>query len=188
MKPADRRASYADLLEVPDHMVAEIVDGELYAAPRPALPHATAASSIAGDLNGAFHRPADGPGRPGGWWILVEPELHLGTDVIVPDLAGWRRERIPALRDVAFFDVPPDWVCEVVSPATGALDRARKMPIYAREGVAHLWLVDPISRTLEVYNLDGSRWVVLGTHGGKQTIRAAPFAVVELDIGRWWLD
>jgi Uma2 family endonuclease len=188
MHPARRRATYADLVEVPDHMVAEIVDGDLYTAPRPASPHATAASVIGGDLNGAFHRPADGPGRPGGWWILDEPELHLGPDVIVPDLAGWRRERMPVLSDVAYFDLAPDWACEVVSPATGALDRTRKMPIYAREGVGHLWLVDPISRTLEIYNLNASRWVVVSTHGGKEAVRAAPFDAIELDIGRWWLD
>ena len=188
MNPARRRATYADLVEVPEHMVAEIIDGDLYTTPRPASPHAAAASAIGGDLNGAFHRPSDGPDRPGGWWILYEPELHLGPDVIVPDLAGWRRERMPALLDVAYFELAPDWACEVVSPTTGALDRSRKMPIYARERVEHLWLVDPIARTLEVYGLDGTRWVVVSTHGGKQAIRAEPFEAIELDIGRWWLD
>lgn len=188
MNPARKRATYADLLEVPEHMVAEIVDGELYASPRPASPHATAASAIGGDLNGAFHRPSDGPLRPGGWWILDEPELHLGPDVIVPDLAGWRRERMPALPNVPYFELAPDWICEVVSPPTGALDRTRKMPIYARERVGHLWLVDPIARTLEAYNLVGSRWVVASTHAGRELIRAQPFDAIELDIGRWWLD
>jgi Uma2 family endonuclease len=186
MEPARRRATYEDLVKVPDHMVAEIVDGELYASPRPASPHALAASTIGGDLGG-FHRPSGGPGGPGGWWILYEPELHLGPDVMVPDMAGWRRERMPAVPNVAYFELAPDWACEVVSPSTGILDRRRKMPIYARESVAHLWIVDPILKTLEVYRLESGRWVVASTHGGDDRVRAEPFDAVEIDIARWWL-
>jgi len=188
MQPARKGATYADLIEVPEPLVAEIIDGDLYTSPRPASPHAVAAAAIGGDLNGAFHRPTNGPDLPGGWWILDEPELHLGPDVLVPDLAGWRRERLPVLRDIPYFDLAPDWACEVVSPTTGALDRSRKMPIYAREGIKHLWLVDPITRTLEVYGLENSRWVVVSTHGSKGMVRALPFDAIELDIGRWWLD
>jgi Uma2 family endonuclease len=188
MEPVRRRATYEDLLAVPEHMVAEILDGELIATPRPASPHARAASGIGSDLWGPFDRPPDGPGRPGGWWILFEPELHLGTDVVVPDVAGWRRERMPALPNVAAFTQAPDWACEVVSPATAGSDRVHKMRIYARESVGHLWLVEPLARTLEVYRLHDGQWVVVSAHAGNQHVRAEPFAAVELEISRWWLE
>jgi Uma2 family endonuclease len=139
--PADKRATYEDLLEVPDHLVGEIADGELFVSPRPGPRHANASSLIGGDLSSSYQR---GRGGPGGWWILDEPELRLETDVLVPDLAGWRRERMPSLPEAAWFEIPPDWVCEVVSPVTGRLDRVRKVPIYARHQVEWLWLVDPI--------------------------------------------
>jgi Uma2 family endonuclease len=185
---ARRRATYEDLLKVPETMVAEILDGELYATPRPAFPHARATSVMGSDLGGPFDRPPGGPGGPGGWWILDEPELHLGPDVVVPDLAGWRRERVLRLPNVAFFDVAPDWACEVVSPTTAGADRVRKMRIYARESVGHLWLVEPLARTLEIYRLENGRWVVASTHGGSERVRAEPFEAVELELTRWWLE
>ena len=188
MEPARRRATYEDVLNAPEHMVAEILDGELYTSPRPASPHANATAALIGDLRGPFNRDADGPENPGGWWILAEPELHLGPDVVVPDLAGWRRERMPRLPNVAYFELAPDWVCEVVSPRTGIIDRRRKMPIYAREGIARLWIVDPILKTLEVYRLEGGRWIVASTHGGDERVRAEPYDAIELYIGRWWLE
>lgn len=169
-------------------MVAEILEGELYATPRPASAHANAASGIAGDVRGPFHRETDRPGRPGGWWVLFEPELHLGSDVVVPDVAGWRREKLPVLQNVAAFTQAPDWACEVVSPATVGADRVRKMPIYARESVGHLWLVDPLAKTLEVYRLEAGHWVVASTHTGNERVRAEPFEAVELEIARWWLE
>ena len=183
-----RRATYEDLMKVPDTMVAEIIDGDLIVSPRPASPHARVTSVLLGDLSGPFDRPPGDPGAPGGWWLLVEPELHLGPDVIVPDLAGWGRARMPVLPNVAAFDVAPDWVCEVISPSTGAVDRGRKMRVYAREQVSHLWIIDPILRTLEVYRLEGSRWVVAGTYAGTDAFRAEPFASVELRLPRWWLE
>ena len=185
---ARRKATYEDLLKVPDTMVAEILDGELYATPRPASPHARAASGIGSDLWGRFDRPPDGPEQPGGWWILFEPELHLGSDVVVPDVAGWRRATMPALPNVAAFTQAPDWACEVVSPATAAADRVRKMRIYARECVHHLWLVDPLAKTVEVYRLQSDQWVVVGTYSGSERMRAEPFVAVELEIARWWLE
>jgi len=184
---ARRRATYDDLIAVPDNLVAEIIDGELVTSPRPASPHALAATRIGTDLGGPFDRPPGG-GLPGGWWLLFEPELHLGEDVIVPDFAGWRRDRMPVLPNVVGFTQPPDWMCEVVSPSTGAVDRGRKMRIYARERVAHLWMVDPLARTLEIYRLEDNRWVVAGTHAASEHVRAEPFDAVELDIGRWWLE
>ena len=187
--PRSRPATYDDLNKLPEHVVGEIVGGELFASPRPAAPHAAAASSITGDLNGPFHRRPGGPQGPGGWWILSEPELHLGGDVLVPDLAGWRRERLPRIADTAAFTLAPDWLCEVLSPSTVRLDRLRKLPRYAEAGVAHVWLVDPIARTVEVYQLEGGRWVLLGTHGDEtEPVRIPPFSEIAIDLSRWWLD
>jgi len=174
-------------MQVPDHLVAEIIDGELVTSPRPASPHAFAASCIGQDL-GPFSRRPGVPGVPGGWWVIFEPELHFGEHVLVPDLAAWRHEHMPRVPDTAFFTLAPDWVCEVVSPRTGRLDRTRKMPIYAWAGVRHLWLVDPLARTLEVYRGEGDSWIVASTHGGGALVRAEPFAALEIDVGRWWLE
>lgn len=182
---AKKPATYEDLLKVPDHLVAEIVDGELFTSPRPASRHARASSVLGGKLMPPFDI---GDGGPGGWWIITEPELHLAPDILVPDLAGWRRERMPIYPDAAFFTLAPDWVCEVLSPSTGRLDRVRKMPKYASNGVMHLWLVDPLQRTLEVYRLEGSRWLLMGGHGGEDKVRAEPFEAIELDLALLWID
>jgi Uma2 family endonuclease len=187
MSAPRRRATYDDLVRVPEHMVAEIIDGELVVSPRPASPHARAASVLGADLNGAFDRPPGDPKGPGGWWILFEPELHLDGDVVVPDVVGWRRDRMPVMPNTPAFQDAPDWICEVVSISTATVDRGRKMRIYARAGVHHLWIVDPILRTLEVYELAADRWVVAGAYGGTEPVRAAPFDVIELDVARWWL-
>ncbi len=184
---ARRRATYDDLCAVAEHLVAEIIDGELITSPRPAPRHAVAHSAIVAQVHGAFGG-APGESGPGGWWILFEPELHLGDDVLVPDVAGWRRERMPAIPETAFFPQPPDWVCEVISPSSGRLDRVRKMPVYARAGVGHAWLVDPIARTLEVLRLDGSRWIVDASYAGDAPVRVVPFDAVDVDPRRWWAD
>ena len=176
-------ATYADLLEVPPGRVAEIVAGELYSSPRPAPRHAVATSALVGELLPPFDH---GRGGPGGWRLLFEPELHFGEDVLVPDVAGWRRERMPAVPETAAIALAPDWVCEVVSPGSERLDRAKKMPVYAREGVAHLWLVNPIARTLESYRLSGGQWMLLATHEGAARVRAEPFEVLELGLTLLW--
>jgi Uma2 family endonuclease len=181
------RATYEDLLKVPDHLVAELLDGELVVSPRPAPRHAAAASAIGGQVWGPFHGAPGGPGGPGGWWILYEPEVHFGDTVLVPDLAGWRLARLPELPDTPYFTVAPDWVCEVLSPHTVRLDKTRKLPVYAREGVGRAWLVDPAERTLEVFRLDGGRWVPLGSCADEAVVRAEPFEAVELQIGHWWV-
>ncbi|WNG53109.1 Uma2 family endonuclease [Archangium minus] len=178
-----RKRTYADLEAVPPHLVAELVDGELYTSPRPASPHARAQSALLGELHGPFNR---GRGGPGGWLLLFEPELHLGEDVLVPELAGWRRERMPELPQVVGFTLAPDWVCEVLSPSTAALDREKKMKVYAREGVRHLWMVDPLKQTLEVYGREGERWEPMGTHTGQSRVRAEPFASLQLELGELW--
>lgn len=183
--PFDRPATYEDLEALPDIVVAEILDGELHSSPRPAPRHAVSGSVLGRRIGGPFD---DGIGGPGGWWILDEPELHLGEDVLVPDLAGWRRSRMPRVPETAYFPLAPDWICEVLSPSTATIDRAKKLRIYAREQVAHAWLVDPIARTLEVLRLEHGRWTILGTHVGPEVVRAEPFADVELDLASLWAD
>jgi Uma2 family endonuclease len=174
---------------VPATMVAEIVDGELHTMPRPARPHANAASMLGGELHGPFRR---GKGGPGGWVLLDEPEIHLGPkpDVVVPDLAGWRRERMQDALGPSdappYYEVTPDWVCEILSPSTEALDRGKKMRIYRREGVGHAWLVNPITRTLEVYRLETGRWVLLDTFEEDALVRAEPFEAIELSLAVLW--
>ena len=185
---AIRPATYEDLSLVPPEKVAEILAGELVVSPRPAAPHAQAASLLGSNVLEPFSRKPGGPGGPGGWIILFEPEIHLGEDVLVPDVAGWRRERMPRVPNVPFFTLAPDWVCEVASPATRRIDRLRKMPIYAREKVQWLWLVEPEDKLLEVYRLEGTSWLVVSTHGESERVRAQPFDAVELQIGRWWGD
>jgi Uma2 family endonuclease len=178
-----KTATYADLVALPPHVVGEIIDGELIASPRPAILHARAASRLGMDLGGPFDR---GKGGPGGWIILDEPELHIGEQVLVPDLAGWRRERMPEMPDAAYVELAPDWICEVLSPATAKIDRADKMPHYAAAGVRHLWLVDPVATTLEIYRLDGGGWRLVQTHAGEEAIRGEPFDAVELELGSLW--
>jgi Uma2 family endonuclease len=181
--PARRRATYEDLLAVPDHLVAEIINGALVTMPRPASLHARAASALGGELYGPFVR---GRGDPGGWIILDRPELHLHGDVLVPDLAGWRRERMPELPDADAFELSPDWVCQVLSPSTAAIDRTEKMPAYARERVSRVWLVDPLVRTLEARRLDMDHWVILGTWRDDAKVRVEPFAELEFELGSLW--
>lgn len=183
-KTAQRAATYEDLLKVPDNLVAEIVEGELFTSPRPASRHTHAASLLGGIIIVAFN---DGGGGPGGWWILDEPELHLGPDVLVPDIAGWRRSRMPVLPSVPAFTLPPDWVCEVISPHTGRLDRVRKLPAYAREEIPYAWIVDPIQRTIEAYRLERGHWVSLGAYGGNDTVRIEPFDAIEIPLASLWL-
>lgn len=179
-----RNPSYQDILSLPEHLVGEILAGELHTHPRPAPRHTRAYSVLGGNLGDAFDW---GSGGPGGWWILDEPELHLGADIIVPDLAGWRRERMQTLPETAWFELTPDWACEILSPATERTDRAVKMPIYAREKVGHLWLVDPDARTLEVYRLqDDGHWLLLTTLQEDEAVQQPPFEAVSFPLGRLW--
>lgn len=182
--PKRREATYGDLVALPDDVVGQIVEGELHAAPRPAIDHQRASSILGSDLVNPFDR---GRGGPGGWWIVVEPELHLGGNVLVPDLAGWRRERLPALPREAFFTLAPDWVCEVLSPATARLDRLKKLAIYAREGIGHAWIVDPALETLEVFRRQAEAWLLVLTAGGDEVVRAEPFDAIELSLTGLWI-
>ena len=186
--PAERRglkrATYEDVLTAPENQVAEILDGELFLSPRPSPRHSVASSRL-----GAVLAPFDdNQDDPGGWWILDEPELHFGGDVVVPDLGGWRRERMPAIPDTAFFSLAPDWVCEVLSPSTERIDRGRKLRIYAEAGVAHAWLVNPAERTLEVLRLREGAWTIVAVCSDSDTVRVEPFDAIELVLGRLWVE
>jgi Uma2 family endonuclease len=178
--PAKKHATYADVLAAPEHMVAEIVDGELFLQPRPRSRHARATSALTGIIEPTYGW--GDHGGPGGWIILDEPELHLGAQILVPDVAGWRRERMPELPDAAYFEVAPDWVCE----ATAGLDRGRKLPIYAQHGVAHAWLVDPEAHTVEHYALERGRWTLCQVVEGENSVKLAPFDAVTIPLLRLW--
>jgi Uma2 family endonuclease len=180
VKKDGQPATYADLEALPDHLVGEIVGGRLVATPRPAPAHARASSALGGVLQPPFDF---GHGGPGGWWILDEPELHLGPDVLVPDLAGWRLERMPELPETAYFGLVPDWVCEVLSPRYESHDRDDKLGVYRREQVLHAWLVSPAARTLEVLRLTPEGYLIVAVHTAPRAVRAEPFDAVELDLG-----
>jgi Uma2 family endonuclease len=183
-EPARRRATYQDVLDAPEHLVAELIYGTLVTSPRPAPRHALASSSVGANLVTPFQF---GRGGPGGWWILDEPELHLGENVLVPDLAGWRRERMPELPSEAYFELAPDWVCEVLSPSTEANDRAEKLEIYGASRVAWAWLINPVLRTLEVFQNSNGNWLLRHTFRDEMTVRAQPFDAVELALADLWL-
>src|SRR5260221_7085321 len=179
----ERRATYDDIVRLPENMVGELIDGDLYAWPRPAGPHGRFASALGMDIGSPYDR---GRGGPGGWWIYDEPELDLDRDVLVPDLAGWRRERMPEIPRSHIFEIAPDWVCEVLSPSTARVDRSKKMRIYAERGVSYAWLIDPLQKTLETYQLLESRWVVLQNYVGNDVVRAEPFPDAEVDLKSIW--
>ena len=177
-------ATYQDVLDAPPHMVAEIINGTLNTQPRPAARHGLASSYLGDELVGPF-----GKGRgdgPGGWWIIDEPELHLGDDILVPDLAGWRKETMPDYPDTAFFDLAPDWACEVLSPSTRKVDLLEKRPIYAREGVSHLWLVDPIAKGLEAFELRDGEWVLIATLKDDDPVSVRPFDAITFSLADLW--
>ena len=180
-----KRATYQDVLDAPEHKVAEIVNGELRLSPRPAAPHTAVHSSLFGEVQPPFGR---GRGGPGGWVFLFEPALHLGDDILVPDLAGWRRERMPHVPDAAFFTLAPDWVCEVISLSRESYDRIEKMPIYAAAGVSFAWLVNPTRHTVEAYRLIDGKWTVVGLHKDTERARIEPFEAIELDLAMLWID
>lgn len=180
-----QRATYRDIFDVPANMVAEIIGGTLYTHPRPAMRHALAGSSLGYDLSGPFQF---GRGGPGGWWIIDEPELHIGGEIVVPDLAGWRRETMPDYPDAAYCTIAPDWVCEILSPKTRKLDLYEKRPFYAREGVSHLWLVDPIERELEAFELRDSQWLLIAALRDDDQVSVPPFDAITFSLGDLWPD
>jgi Uma2 family endonuclease len=179
-KAAQRAATYQDLLAVPDYLVAEILFGSLVTHPRPGPRH-----SIAGSALGSPFQFGRG-GRPGGWIFMDEPELHLGDHVVVPDLAGWHRERLPSMPDTSWIETAPDWICEVLSPSTERYDRGDKRIINADAGVRHLWHVDPGPRLLEVFELREGKWLLAGVFQDDAEAAAPPFAACPFRLGLLW--
>lgn len=182
---AKKKATYEDLLSIPENMSGEIISGELIVTPRPSPKHMLSTSALGGRIVPPFQF-GEG-GGPGGWIILHEVEIQLGDNIIVPDLAGWRKERFPKKLEHNWIDVVPDWVCEVLSPRTALRDRTCKMAIYAEHRVGHLWLVDPFNMTLEVFRLE-SHWVPVGVFGGNEKARLEPFHDIEIDLGDLWME
>lgn len=180
-----RRATYQDVIDAPPHMVAEIANGRLHLHPRPASRHARASWKVAGRLDDPFD---NGVGGPGGWYFAIEPELHLGEDVLVPDVAGWRRERMGAFPDAPAIDLAPDWVCEMLSPSTRRFDTTEKRGLYALHGVRRLWFVDPQARTLEAFELRDGGWTLIAALGGDDEVRVPPFDAVAFALSALWPD
>ncbi len=183
LAPKPAPATYADLEALPLNMVGQILYGVLHAHPRPAPRHAQATSSLGYELTGPFNR---GRGGPGGWLLLDEPEMHLGPHVVVPDIAGWRRARLPRLPETAYIETPPDWVCEVLSPSTMRIDRTDKLAVYAEFGVAHAWYVDLIAKTLEVLALQAGKWLIAATFKDAEPVTAPPFEVHTFALDVLW--
>jgi Uma2 family endonuclease len=180
-----KSATYEDLLKVPEQMLAEVIDGSLQVYPRPSAIHASASCNLSNELGLPFQR---GRGGPGGWIFLYEPELHLGPDILIPDIAGWRKDRLPKVPNAPYLTLAPDWVCEVLSPSTERVDRIQKMRIYSREKVRNIWLLSPILRTLEIYRLQDSVYLRLGAFEAAEKVHAEPFDAVELDLSIIWAD
>lgn len=182
-QPVLKGASYDDIKRLPPDVTGEILAGQLYTQPRLSNLHAAFTSGLGMDLGTAFQR---GRGGPGGWFIIFEPELHLGDDIVEPDLAGWRRERLAEIPDEPYFSLAPDWVCEVISPGTARRDRTVKLDIYRRESVLHYWIVNPRSQTIEILRLDGEGYRIVDVCAGDDKVRAEPFDAIELDLGELW--
>jgi Uma2 family endonuclease len=178
-----RPATYQDVLDAPENMIAELIEGALHLHPRPSLGHSVAGSSLTDELLSPFQK---GRGGPGGWWILFEPELHLGPDVLVPDLAGWRRERMPTRPQAPWTDLPPDWICEVLSPGTRRIDLTDKRRLYAQAGVPHLWLVDPQEQTLEAFAFRNGEWTLIAALKDDDEARVPPFEAISFSLSVLW--
>jgi Uma2 family endonuclease len=183
LKPKSRPATYADIEALPPNMVGEIIHGVLQAHPRPAPRHGVATDELRVELGNPFGR---GRGGPGGWIFIIEPELHLGPHVLVPDIAGWRRERLTPFPETPSIEAPPDWLAEVLSPSTQAIDRTEKLAIYAEFGVAHCWYVDPIAKTLEVLALTGGKWLLTATFKDADPVTAPPFEAHTFPLDVLW--
>ena len=183
--PAKTPATYQDVLDAPEHLTAELIDGDLHLQPRPAKPHTYTATALGADLVSAFQ---SGKGGPGGWWIQFEPELHVGPHVLVPDLAGWRRANTPTFDlSLAYYTERPDWVGEVLSPATARRDRLTKLDLYHQAGIGWAWLVDPDAETIEVYERAEGGWLRVQTASGDTAAALAPFEAVPLELSALWI-
>jgi Uma2 family endonuclease len=183
LKPTKRPATYADIQALPPNMVGEIIFGGLHVHPRPAPRHGVATDELRVELGNQFGR---GRGGPGAWFFMIEPELHLGPHVVVSDIGGWRRERLTPFPDAAFIETPPDWIAEILSPSTQAIDRTDKLAVYATFGVSHCWYVDPAAKTLEVLALTGGKWLLAATFKDADAVTAPPFEAHTFKLDVLW--
>ncbi|NLJ27076.1 MAG: Uma2 family endonuclease [Deltaproteobacteria bacterium] len=182
-EPVKRKAAYEDLFSIPENMTGEIINGELVVTPRPSRKHIYTATALGGEVIPPYQF---GRGGPGGWIILMEPEIGLGEHILVPDLAGWKEERFPDEEPHNWISVVPDWICEVLSPSTLKRDKMEKMPIYARRGVPYFWLIDPVAETLDVFRLEHGNWMVAGLYVEDAKVRAEPFTEIEINLSDLW--
>ena len=180
---ATQQATYADLAAVPSHMVAEIIHGSLVTHPRPATGHGRASFRLANVLGGPFDI---GAGGPGGWVFIAEPELHLNGHVVVPDIAGWRSDRFLARSTTAWISEAPDWLCEVLSPSTANYDRGPKRQIYADAGVSYIWLINPVEKNLEAFQLVAGKWLLQALIAEAGEVRIPPFDAAPFSLGLLW--
>ena len=179
------KATYQDVMDAPENMVAELIDGELHLMSQPAEVHTRACTGLSTLLNHPFGLGISGPG---GWRIYYEPELHLirNIRVLVPDLAGWKRETMPEPPGSHRFTVMPDWVCEILSPSTSKVDVEVKMPLYAQADIGHLWLIDPLAKTLQAFELQGGKWAPIAGLKDADTVCVPPFDAISFDLAKLW--
>lgn len=184
-EPARKRATYDDLYTIPKNMVGEIIDGDIVASPRPSRKHGYSASIIGNELGPPYNM---GRGGPGGWIIIGEPEISFGDNILVPDLAGWKKERFPESEDHNWISISPDWVCEIISQGSIRIDRVEKMGIYVQHMVSYFWIIDPSNKTFEALKNEAGRWLIIGTYAEDDKVRAEPFQEIEIDLNCLWLE
>lgn len=184
MEPLAKLATYGDLLALPEDVRAEVLAGDIVVQPSPLPGHNRIARSLSRFIGGPFDDD-EGRGGPGGWWIIPDVDVQLGAhDIVRPDMAGWRRDRLRSPWDLRPIDVVPDWVCEILSPSNASHDRVRKAALYAKSALAFLWLIDPAARVLEAFALRDEAWLRLGAWTDGDIASIAPFEAIELDVGR----
>ncbi len=183
---AKEKATYEDLYKIPDNQTGEIIDGQLIVTPRPSRKHVICATALGAAVTAPYQF-GQGNG-PGGWIFAIEPEIGLGEQIMVPDLAGWRRGRFPIEEDHNWISAVPDWVCEILSPGTFRTDKVKKMPIYAHHGVGHIWLVDPVAMTMDAFRLESGKWVLLGSFAENDKVRVEPFQQIQINLEVLWLE
>lgn len=182
---ARKQATYEDLYSIPENMTGEIIDGELFVTPRPSRKHGLCATALGAAVTAPYQFGQGG--GPGGWVFIIEPEIGLGQDILVPDLAGWKRELFPFQEQVNWISVAPNWVSEILSPSTSRSDKVKKMPIYARHGVEHIWLIDPVAMSVDAFRLESGRWFLLGSFAQDDKMRIEPFQEIEINLGDLWV-